>query len=193
MKKLILVLLGLFLAQSVLFAETYTVNPDDSTVKWTATKVGGKHYGRINVSSGVIQFEGDKFVGGEAAIDMSSISVRDIKDEKGKKKLATHLKSADFFDSEKFPTSSIKITQVKQAAENFYDVTADVTIKGVTHPVRFQAEVRKTKRGIKSRATLVIDRSLFDVRYGSGKFFENLGDRLINDEFTLEVSVTAAA
>ena len=191
MKKWSLILLSLVFIQSVAVAETYTVDAGASKVKWMATKVGGKHHGVIKVSSGVIQFENGKFLGGEAAIDMSSIKVKDIKDEKGQRKLANHLKSADFFDVEKFPSAQIKITEVKPAGENLYDVTADITIKGITQPGKFQAKVEQTKKGVKAEATLTVDHTLYDVRYGSGKFFENLGDHMIDDKFTLEVSVKA--
>lgn len=191
MKKLILVLVGLVMAQSLAFAESYAVKADASEVKWTATKVTGKHFGKINVQAGAIEFTDGQFSGGEAVIDTTSISVEDLQGG-GKEKLTKHLKSADFFDIQQFPTATIKITEVKPAGENLYDVTADLTIKGITKPVTFQANVVKNESGVTAAAAISIDRTTYDIRYGSGKFFENLGDKTIHDTFTLDVSISAA-
>ncbi len=192
MKKIILVLLSFVLVHAAAFAETYTVKPESSEVKWTATKVAGKHFGRINVASGTVEFADGKFSGGEAVIDTQSIVVDDIKSEGGNKILVGHLKNADFFDVETFPTASIKITGVKPLGENLYDVTADLTIKNITQPVSFQANLEKTDAGVKADAKISVDRTLYDIRYGSGKFFESLGDKTIHDNFSLEVSIQAA-
>lgn len=192
MKKLILTLLALTLIQTAVFAEIYAVKSDSSEVRWTATKVTGKHFGTIQVLSGEIEFTDGQFLGGQAVIDTASMAVTDIQDEKMNTKLLNHLKSADFFDTESFPSATIKITEVKVISENLYDVTADLTIKNVTHPVDFKAVVAKTAEGIQATAMITVDRTLYDVRYGSGKFFENLGDKTIHDNFTLDVSILAA-
>lgn len=191
MKKLVFVLAGLFALQSLAWAESYSVQGDVSEVKWTATKVTGKHFGMIGVVSGTVEFTDDQFSGGEAVIDTTSLTVEDLEGQ-GKDKLTNHLKSADFFDVETFPTASIKITDVQPAGENLYDVTADLTIKDITAPVQFQAEVVKSEEGVVASATITVDRTLYDIRYGSGKFFENLGDKTIHDTFTLDVSAIAA-
>ena len=190
MKKLMLVILSLVLVQSLAFAESYAVKADASEVKWTATKVVGKHFGRINVASGTIEFTDGQLLGGEATIDTTTLTVDDLQGG-GKEKLTKHLKNADFFDVVSFPTAFIKITEVKPAGENLYDVMADLTIKNITKPVNFQANVVKGESGVIATASITIDRTAYDIRYGSGKFFENLGDKTIHDTFTLDVSVTA--
>jgi len=190
MKKMMLLILSLVFVQTAAFAETYTVTPENSQVKWTATKVMGKHYGTIRIASGTIHFEGDQFSGGEAAIDTTSLTVEDLEGE-SKEKLTGHLKNPDFFDVEAFPAAALKIIGVKPAGNNLYDVTADLTIKSVTHPVSFQAAVEKKDGKVQATAVFKVDRTLYGIRYGSGKFFENLGDRTIHDDFTLEVSVNA--
>lgn len=179
------------IANTAVFAETYSVNTAESEVKWTATKVTGKHFGKINVTSGAIEFTEGQFSGGEAVIDAASLTVEDLQGS-GKEKLTKHLKSADFFDVEQFPSAAIKITEVKTAGENLYDVTADLTIKNITKPAAFQARVEKTDAGISATAMITVDRTAYDIRYGSGKFFENLGDKTIHDDFALEVTVSAA-
>lgn len=191
MKKMALFILFCFtFSQSAVFAETYSVNTAESKVTWTGTKVIGKHFGKINITSGVIEFTDGQFAGGEATIDTTSLTVEDLQGS-GKDKLTSHLKNADFFDVEQFPTATIKITEVKPAGENLYDVTADLTIKNTTKPVTFQAKVEKGEVGITASAAITVDRTAYDIRYGSGKFFENLGDKTIHDTFTLDVSVQA--
>lgn len=191
MKSIFIALWALTFFQTAAFAQDYTVQPGSSEVKWTATKITGKHFGTIAVKSGKIQFDGDKFTGGEAVIDTASLSSDDLQGG-GKAKLEGHLKSADFFDTEKFPEASIKIISVNPAGESLYDVTADLTIKNITHPVSFQAKVEKKDSSVESSAQLKVDRTKYDIRYGSGKFFENLGDKTIHDEFTLDISVKAS-
>lgn len=191
MKKIFFVFLALIFLQTGAFAETYTVQSKDSEVKWTAEKITGKHLGTIQVKSGTVAFDGDKFTGGDAVIDATSLVVKDL-DGDGKNKLEGHLKSADFFDVEKFPEALIKITSVKSAGNNLYDVTADLTIKNITHPISFQAQVEKKDGSVQSHAILKIDRTKYDIRYGSGKFFENLGDKTIHDDFTLDVTIKAS-
>jgi len=190
-KSAILLFLSLTFFQATTFAETYAVQADASEAKWTATKVAGKHFGKINITSGTVEFEGEQFLGGEAVIDTTSLTVEDLQGG-GKEKLTKHLKSADFFDVEQFSSATIKITEVKPAGQNLYDVTADLTIKSITKPVSFQALVEKGETGITASATITVDRTAYDIRYGSGKFFENLGDKTIHDNFALEIKVSAA-
>lgn len=192
MKKIFLTLVLASVFAGSASAETYTVDPSASVVKWQASKVTGKHDGRISVSSGAIVFEGDRFTGGEAVIDTASIVVDDIKDAENNAKLTGHLKSGDFFDAENHPQAVIKVTGAESTGEGLYTVTADVTIKGFTKPVVFPATVVKTDTGVKASAQITLDRTDFEIRYGSGKFFENLGDRMIHDTFSLEVSISAA-
>lgn len=192
MKKLILAVTCLVLVQTIAFAESYVVKGDVSEVKWTATKMVGKHFGRVNVTSGTVEFKDGQFSGGEAIIDAKSIVVDDIQNAKGNAKLVAHLKSADFFDVEAFPSATIKITGVKLVSESLYEVSADLTIKGVTKPSSFQAKVLKNESGVTATAAITIDRTEYGIRYGSGKFFENLGDKTIHDTFTLDVSIVAA-
>lgn len=192
MKKIFPALALTLIFNGSVFAETYTVDPAASEVKWQASKVTGKHDGRLNVSSGVIVFEEGVFTGGDAVVDVASLVVDDIVDAENNAKLTGHLKSDDFFDTENHPQAVIKITGAEFEADDVYHVTADVTIKGITKSVAFPATVAKTETGVQASAVITLDRTDFDIRYGSGKFFENLGDRMIHDTFTLSVSISAA-
>ena len=167
--------------------ETKTVNAETSQVTWKAYKVTGSHTGTVNLKSGALVFEGDKLTGGSFEVDMTSLTATDLEGE-WRDKLVGHLKSEDFFGVEKHNTSTLVITDVKASGKNAYSVTADLTIKGITKPVTFDLSVY----GSKATANLKIDRTDYDIRYGSGSFFDNLGDKTIYDEFDLVVDLEFA-
>jgi len=160
------------------------VKADKSTVTWKAYKVTGSHTGTIAIKSGVLDFDGDKLTGGEFVVNMTTINTTDL-DGGGKKKLDGHLNSSDFFDTANHTTSTLKFTSVKASGKNSYEVTGDLTIKGITKPVTFDVSIY----GSKATATLKVDRTKYNVQYGSGSFFDNLGNKAIYDEFDLVVDL----
>ena len=190
MLNVILLSLALFSTDGIA-AESYNANIDESTVLWTASKVVGKtHNGTLNLASGSVDIESGKLTGGSFELDMTTIANTDVEGE-WKAKLEGHLKSEDFFSVEKFKTSSLKFTNVTSTGDNTYNVTADITIKGKTESISFPATVSVDGAKLKATAKLTIDRSKFDVRYGSSSFFDDLGDKAISDEFTIEVNLVA--
>ena len=167
-------------AFSTLNKEKKAIKTDDSKVIWKGYKVTGSHEGTIGIESGELVFEEDKLVGGNFVIDMTSIVVTDLQgDYKGK--LEGHLKSDDFFGVANHPKASLVFTNVESSGKNAYSVTGDLTIKEITHPITFSMSIY----GSKANATLKIDRSKYDVKYGSTSFFDNLKDKAIYDEFDL--------
>jgi polyisoprenoid-binding protein YceI len=176
--------------------ESFNVDVNQSKLEWHGKKVTGEHNGLINIQGGMLQFKDDMLVGGEFTIDMKTIVNLDLESEEWNAKLVNHLKSDDFFSVEKFPTAIFKITEVKahkaEKSDANHWIKGDLTIKGKTHPIEFAAKVDKNEKGVSGSATMTIDRSKYDVRYGSGSFFEGLGDKLIYDDFDMKVSLTAA-
>lgn len=165
-------------------ADKKEIKTAESKVTWKGYKVTGSHEGTVDLKSGYLTFEGDKLTGGEFTVDMSSLGATDLEgDSKGK--LDGHLKSDDFFGVKNHPTSKLVITDVKATGKNAYEVTGDLTIKDKTNPITFDLSVY----GNKATGALKIDRSKYDVRYGSGSFFDNLGDKTIYDEFDLVVDL----
>lgn len=160
------------------------VKKEASKVTWKAYKVTGSHTGTVDLNSGALIFEEDKLIGGEFQVDMGSLISTDLEGEY-KGKLEGHLKSEDFFGVENHPSSKLVFTDVKASGKNSYDVTGDLTIKGITKPVSFDVSIY----GSKATATMKIDRSQYDVKYGSGSFFDNLGDKTIYDEFDMVVDL----
>lgn len=160
--------------------EKKEINVETSKVVWKGYKVTGSHEGTITIKSGHLNFNEDRLTGGAFVIDMLSITNTDLEGEY-KGKLEGHLKSDDFFGVEKYPTASLIFTNVKPTGKNAYLVTGDLTIKGKTETVTFNLSVY----GSKANASLKIDRSKFDVKYGSTSFFDGLKDKAIYDEFDL--------
>jgi polyisoprenoid-binding protein YceI len=197
MYKLILSLFLVVLFLQVGFAknESFKVDVKESKLEWHGKKVTGEHMGLINIKGGTLQFKDDMLVGGEFEVDMKTIVNLDLESEDYNTKLVNHLKSDDFFSVEKFPIATLKITEVKshkaEKSDANYWVKGELTIKGKTNPIEFAAKVDNNEKGASASATMVVDRSKYDVRYGSGSFFEGLGDKLIYDEFDMKVSLSA--
>lgn len=161
-----------------------------STITWEGKKVTGSHNGTIMLQGGSLTMADGMLTAGHFVIDMTSIKNSDMAGSDGAGKLEGHLKSPDFFGVEQHPTSTLQFTQVvHRGTEGSYKVIADLTIKGITKPVKFNAQFSE-EEGMKiATADIVVDRSDYDVRYGSGSFFDNLGDKTIYDEFTLVVKL----
>ena len=161
------------------------VNTETSKVTWKGYKFAGSHYGSIALQSGALMFDGDKLTGGEFVVDMATISVNDLKAGDGKEKLEGHLNTGDFFGTADHSTSKLVFTTIESSGKNSYKVTGDLTIKGITKPVTFDVSVY----GSKATATLKVDRTNYDIHYGSTNFTDTLKDKAIYDEFDLVVDL----
>lgn len=182
MKKIILAGLVAFVAFSfkAVDVEKKEVKTSESKIVWKGYKVTGSHEGTIILKSGSLSFNEDKLIGGEFVMDMTSLNVTDLEGEY-KGKLEGHLKSDDFFGIENYPSASLVFTDVKATGKNSYSVTGDLTIKGKSNPITFSISIY----GNKATASLKVDRTKYDVKYGSASFFDGLKDKAIYDEFDL--------
>lgn len=164
--------------------EKKEVNTETSSVTWKGYKFAGSHNGTIALQSGLLMFDDNKLTGGEFVVDMTSIAVTDLEAGKGKEKLEGHLNADDFFGTANHATSKLVFTDVKATGKNSYEVTGDLTIKGITKPVTFDVSVY----GSKATATMKIDRTNYDIKYGS-TLFGAAADKAIYDEFDLVVDL----
>jgi polyisoprenoid-binding protein YceI len=168
---------------------SYTVDNSGSQIVWNASKVTGTHTGTVSVQSGKLDFAEGKLVGGDFTIDMTSITCTDLEGE-WRDKLVGHLKSDDFFGVATYPTAKFVITRaIPVDTKGNYRIVGDITIKGKTQEVKFNAFAAEVDGQANANAKLILDRTDFDVRYGSGSFFDDLGDKTIYDEFDLEISL----
>jgi polyisoprenoid-binding protein YceI len=166
-------------------AQQKKINAATSSIAWVGKKVTGQHNGTINIKDGTLVFKKKKIKGGSITVDMSTINTTDLKAGQGKEDLDGHLKADDFFGTAKYPTAKIEFKLISDNGDGTYGVTANMTIKDVTAPVSFKIAVA----GNTASTNLKIDRTKFGIKYGSGSFFENLGDKTISDEFDLTVAL----
>jgi polyisoprenoid-binding protein YceI len=177
-------------------ATAYKLEPQLSTLGWVGKKVTGQHNGTVDFKEGEVLVKGSQVTGGTFVVDMTTLKDEDIKDAGGNGKLVGHLKSDDFFSVEKNPTATFKITSlapIKGAAADADNmtVTGDLTIKGITNSITFPAKVG-VKNGLAAASgTATVDRTKYDIKFRSQSFFENLGDKVIDNDFTMTFNVIA--
>lgn len=167
--------------------EKVEINPAASKIVWLGKKVTGEHTGEIKIQSGHLNFDGAALKGGEFVVDMTTITNTDITDKEYNKKLVDHLNSDDFFSTAKNKTAKLVIKSATKVKDNTWKLSGDLTIKGKSAPVTFDADVTKAS----ATGVVKFDRTTYDVKYGSGKFFQGLGDKMINDEVQLTVNLAA--
>ncbi|MFD2574482.1 YceI family protein [Spirosoma soli] len=170
----------------------YKVDTQKSVLNWNGKKVTGEHSGTVKLGDGSLTVDGNKLTGGTFTFDMNSITCTDLTDAGYNAKFIGHMKSEDFFNTAKFPTSTFKITKVTPKGGNAYDITGNMTIKGITNAVTFPATVKMNGNSIEADGKATLDRTKYDIRYGSKSFFENIGDKAIYDDFTVEIKLVAS-
>ncbi len=180
---------------------TYTLDTKKSFIKWTGRKIAGSHYGLVNPKSGSFTMDENGLISsGNIVIDMTSITVTDIEDEKSNGDLVGHLKADDFFGVDKFGEATFEITgseaiESANGAKTNFKVNGNLTIKGITKPATAMLVAVKSKNvegNVSVAGALTFDRTEYGIKYNSGKFFDSLGDRMINDEVTLQITLVAS-
>lgn len=191
MKKLFFLPLLAILVMAAKTPATYKVDTNSSSVVWTGYKVTGKHTGTIKIKNGMLSMDAGLITGGSFEIDMNSVKDTDMEGEYAGK-LEGHLKSDDFLGVASFPTASFVITKaIPQDSKGNYKILGNLTIKGITKEVKFFANAAEANGTVNAAGKITIDRSEFNMRYGSGSFFDGLGDKTIYDEFDLQVTLVA--
>ncbi len=182
-------------AQADSAGKEFVVSADETTLDWAGTKkIGGGHNGKIKVAAGSLNLVGSEVKAGKFEIDMKSITCEDLTDPKKNADFIGHMVSDDFFSIEKFPTASFEVTGSEKGAEaGVTNVKGNLTIKGITKNITIPAKVNVEGETAKISAEFSIDRTEWDIKYGSGKFFSDLGDRIINDNIDFKLALSAAA
>lgn len=191
MKNLLLLPLLALLAMAAKSPSNYVVDTQSSSVVWTGYKVTGKHTGTVKIKNGTLTMDEGRLTGGSFDIDINSITCTDLEGEWAGK-LVGHLKSDDFLGASTYPTASFVITKaIPQDTKGNYKILGNLSIKGTTKEVKFFANVSEANGMVNASGKITVDRSEFNMRYGSGSFFDGLGDKTIYDEFDLQVSLVA--
>jgi polyisoprenoid-binding protein YceI len=172
---------------------TYVLVASSSSMQWEGRKTLIVNYvdtGTIRIKEGSATVSGGAVTSGSVVVDMTTISTDTTGRGSGQDMQEKHIKGADFFDVEKYPTSTFAFQSISAAdAAGKVTVTGTLTIKDVAQPVSFPATLTAEGDTLTMRATATLDRTLWGIKYGSGKFFTDLGDKVIDDMFT--VSFTA--
>ena len=164
-----------------------------SVLNWKGSKPTGTHNGTVALKSGSLEMKNEKLAGGVFVVDLSSIKCLDLAGTNGAGKLEGHLKGEDFFDVAKYPTSTFTITKVKNNGDKLA-VTGNLQIKDVTKSITIPAMI-STENGVTTFKSEVfnINRTDFNVKYGSKSFFDNLKDKFIDDMMEMSFVVKTKA
>lgn len=191
MKKILMLIIAM-LTTSVFAAKgSVKIDTEASKLQWNATKVTGAHNGHIKLKEGTLVFRDRDLVGGEFTIDMGTITCDDIDSKEYNKKFVDHLNNDDFFAVNKHKTAKLVIKSSRLGKGGHFDVEGDLTIKGVTKPIMFRANINHVKKGVKADAEIKFNRTHFGIKYGSGSFFKGLGDKMIHDDVVLKVKLAS--
>lgn len=179
-------------AKTTAVATKYKVDASASSIAWKGFKPTGSHHGTIAIESGVFNLKEDAIVSGTFIIDMSTIEVKDIPSEdEGNAKLAGHLKSADFFDIETFPSAAFSVTGFK-TLDGKSTLSGNLKMKDAENNITIPVSVSQNGDTVTIKSeTFTINRSKWNVKYGSKSFFDDLGDKFINDDIELQVNIVA--
>ena len=168
------------------YSRSLTANQTQCLIRWYGEELTGKtHFGNLSFKEGQIELQDGLIIGGTFVVNMTSLSVEDLSGG-AKSRLEGHLRSDDFFSVDKYPEATLKITQKAKVEGDVQKLYGELTIKGIKHSVDFTIILGDKKTAI---ANLTFDRSKYNVRFRSGSFFENLGDKLILDDIRMEVSL----
>jgi len=186
MKKIAIVLSALFvLTAFTTHVDKYTADVTKSKLVWKAEKVTGGHDGHVSLKSGNVFMDHGKIAKASFVVDMNTITNDDIKSEKYSNKLVGHLKSEDFFNVKKHPEVSFDMIKATPVGNGKFDVFGNITIKGIQGVISFPMMLKE----LEVSGTFSFDRTKFDIKYDSGSFFENLGDRAINDDVVIDFNI----
>lgn len=169
---------------------SYVVSTSSSSFAWRGSRPlipGYFDNGTVNIQSGNVEVDNGVITGGSFTIDMTTITALSTGRGDGQDMLTNHLKSIDFFDVEDFPTSTFVITGATATGE----ITGSLTVKDATHPITISSNLSEDGNTIRAQATVELDRTRWNVRYGSGQFFQDLGNNLISDTFTVTLDLVA--
>lgn len=168
----------------------YVMDNDNSSIKWTGRELSTKsHYGSLQMKNGSLTVNTDGTINGIIKIDMTTIDCEDLQG-RSKASLERHLRSDDFFSVESHPIATLTFkSEGGIAAGNKLAFNGDLEIKGISHPISFESELKSVDPKVSALVDMTFDRSKYNVRFRSGTFFQNLGDKLIYDDIEISVDI----
>lgn len=174
---------------------SYVVDTGQSIVEWTGRNPNTKHHGTLRLSKGDITIEQGR-LNGTFEIDMHSLKNLNLEGSEWHPVLIAHLKSDDFFFTEKFPTARFTIDSARKISEYLtapnFEVEGTLELCGVRNTIRFPATVSSLPDGaITAEAHFDFDRTQWNIIYGSSRYFEHLGMHLVFDLISIGLRIVA--
>ena len=170
--------------------DTLWIDLDNTKINWVGRKVTGEHTGTVNLSKGWVIVENDTLKSGLLVFDMHSIINTDIESPEWKLKLENHLKNEDFFAVDSFSKATLKISGSQTLSDtnsvNNLQIMADLIIRGITAKIAFPIVLQTSGDIFSAKGNVDIDRTVYGIQYKSEKFFPNIGDKLIDDFFSVQ-------
>ena len=183
-------------AQAEAEASQFEVDTAVSVIEWQGAKPTGNHTGTIKVSEGSFMANDSIIESGTFVIDMNSIMVTDLEGDE-KKNLEAHLKGTvegkegDFFNVNQYPEATFEVTGISEE-EGQSMLQGNLTIKEETKNISFPVNINQDGETIEiTSEDFTIDRTKWNVNYGSKSVFDGLGDNFINDDIQLKINLKA--
>lgn len=174
----------------------YHIDTEQSIIEWVGRNPNTKHFGTVRISKGQINIEEHKMTG-VVEIDMNSIENMSLEGDELQPVLVSHLKSEDFFLVKLFPTAKITVSGGRLAEDPHlsspnYEIYGTLDLRGVKADISFPSTLTNTEdAGLAAEAHFDIDRTRWNVIYGSTRFFEHLGMHLVFDHISFQVKIVA--
>lgn len=162
-----------------------------SEIGWSAKSVSDTHFGKVRLNKAVLEIQDGKLVGGSFEADMTSITVDDISDAEHNADFIRHISDGDFFETNRYPTASFRITESSQVSSGLYVVKGEMTIKGVTKPIEFQVQLKAAGEALVASGIVTVNKQNFGIEYGGQGKPGSEKDWFIYDDFTLNVNVVS--
>ena len=173
--------------------DTLRIDLDNSKITWIGRIITGEHSGTLDLSESWIIAEDNIIKNGQLLFDMNSINTTDIESIEWKLKLDNHLKNEDFFAADSFPYAILNINESQlidnESIINNYIINAELTIRGISNSISFPISLTKTNNIFSAQGEVDIDRTLYNIKYKSSKYFLDLGDKIIYDMFSVQFTL----
>jgi len=169
----------------------YQLDAMTSQIQWKSSEVKLTNNGTVTAREGSVRLLDGQPVDGSVLVDMITMKNQNLRGA-WLTQFENHMRSADFFDVKQYPTASFTVKHLEPLSGitgSNYRVDGEMTIKNVTKSLSFPANIKKTETGLNLVGHAVIDRTLYGIQFRSAKFFENLGDKMIDDDFYLDLDL----
>jgi rhodanese-related sulfurtransferase len=175
----------------------YTIDVGASQVEWTGRNPNTSHFGTVEIAKGVIDIK-DRKIKGMVEIDMNTIHNINLEGDELHPVLEAHLRSDDFFFTKMFPKAIFTVKEATRIEPGWstipnYHVNGELNLRGVSAELEFDATVAVIDDGsLIMEAHFDIDRTRWNVIYGSTRFFEHLGMHKVFELISFQIRMIAA-